>query len=77
MRTQVSRQAFVDKIMYWTKLYPTLIDRWDLDWEYISSPGQNYGLNGNVVDPSDSANFGFFLETLRNALDAAGFTNVN
>lgn len=76
MRTTQSRAAFINKIMYWTNLYPMLIDRWDFDWEYISAAGQNYGNVGNNIDPNDAANFGLFLASMRSALDAAGYTNV-
>lgn len=29
MRSQITRAAFIAKIMSWMKLYPTLIDRWE------------------------------------------------
>jgi chitinase len=45
-----------------------------IDWEYLSNNGVNYGNTGNVVDPSDSANFVLFVQTLRELFNQNNWT---
>ncbi|KAJ3042036.1 hypothetical protein HDV00_008329 [Rhizophlyctis rosea] len=70
------REAFVDAILGIFDKWPGLFNRVDLDWEYISPPGQNYGNAANIVRPEDPANFASFLALLRSRLDAANRRHV-
>ncbi|KAJ3292643.1 hypothetical protein HK104_005138 [Borealophlyctis nickersoniae] len=64
------REAFVEGILKIFDKHPGVFNRIDLDWEYISPVGQNYGNEGNVVRAEDPANFAAFLALLRTRLDA-------
>lgn len=44
------------------------MDRIDLDWEFISPSGQNYGLSTNSVHPNDAQNFGLLLQLFKECL---------
>ena len=62
MSTVQSRQTFANNIL---KVYTQFnVDGIDIDWEF---PGQA-GNDGNVVSPSDSANYLSFLQVLRKTL---------
>ena len=61
VRTASARATFIGNIV---KTYNTYnLDGIDIDWEY---PGQTGA--GNILDPSDTANFQTFLQELRAAL---------
>lgn len=64
MATEASRHAFVSNLVKVYTLHS--LDGIDIDWEY---PGQQ-GDAGNIVSPSDSANFLSFLQLLRAKLPA-------
>ncbi|KAJ3391261.1 hypothetical protein HDU92_009121 [Lobulomyces angularis] len=66
--SEASRKKFVDAVADLIKKF-SLINRVDLDWEYISPPGKNYGLEGNIVGEGDGYNFGLLLQELRNRLN--------
>lgn len=53
-----------------------LIARIDLDWEYLSPPGQNFGNEGNTVGSNDAENFMELLKLLRSRLDQSGLGYV-
>ncbi|KAJ3083282.1 hypothetical protein HK102_001150 [Quaeritorhiza haematococci] len=74
--TPEARQAFVRGIIQLFDKYPTLFDRVDIDWEYISPPGQNWGDPGNKVGPKDPENFIEFLALLRQTLDSSNRSHV-
>jgi len=48
----------------------------DIDWEYLSGNGVNYGNTGNNVSISDPANFIQFLTLLRTKLQQVGLGNI-
>lgn len=72
VRTAQSRQSLAESII-------TLFQKWpffsgvSLDWEYLSNNGINYGNEGNVVHPSDSANFASFVRLLRQLFQEQGW----
>ncbi|KAI9205685.1 glycoside hydrolase [Polychytrium aggregatum] len=66
-----ARQFFVQSIISFLDRYP-IFNRVDIDWEYISPPGKNYGLDGNVVRGEDPHNFAEFLALLRSRLNETG-----
>ena len=74
VRTASSRKSLAQSLI-------TLFQQWpvfsgvSVDWEYLSNDGVNYGNAGNVVDPSDSANFVLFVKVLRDMFNQQGWTN--
>jgi chitinase len=74
VRTASSRTSLATSIV-------TLLAQWPcfkgviIDWEYLSDNGINYGNTGNVVDPSDSANFVLFVQQLRSMYVQQGWNN--
>ncbi|KAJ3349382.1 hypothetical protein HDU83_000610 [Entophlyctis luteolus] len=74
--TPNARHAFIQEILAILMKYDGLFDRIDLDWEYISPPGKNYGDGGNESRPEDASNFAIFLQNLRDALDNNGKRNI-
>src|SRR5947207_1498298 len=74
VRTPSSRASLAQSIV-------TLFQKWpifsgvSIDWEYLSNDGVNYGNSGNVVHPSDSANFVEFVKVLRNMFNQKGWTS--
>ena len=74
VRTASSRTSLAQSIV-------TLFQQWpvftgvSIDWEYLSNNNVNYGNTGNVVDPSDSANFVLFVQTLRQMFNQNNWTN--
>jgi chitinase len=51
-----NQQNFINSISNFLKKYP-FFDGVVIDWEYPSSKGVNYGLQGNMSTPQDSTNF--------------------
>jgi chitinase len=74
VRTAASRTSLATSIV-------TLLQQWPcfkgvtIDWEYLSNNGVNYGNTGNIVDPSDSANFVSFVQQLRSMFVQQGWNN--
>ena len=74
VRTASSRTSLAQSIV-------TLFQQWpvftgvSIDWEYLSNNNVNYGNTGNIVDPSDSANFVLFVQTLRQMFNQNNWTN--
>ncbi|KAJ3130248.1 hypothetical protein HK098_004295 [Nowakowskiella sp. JEL0407] len=70
--TPQSRQAFVDALIAFFDKYPGLFNRVDIDWEYISPPGENWGDGGNKVRKEDPQNFAALLHLLKTRLIETG-----
>ena len=74
VRTASSRSSLAQSIV-------TLFQQWpvftgvSIDWEYLSNNGVNYGNTGNVVDPTDSANFILFVDMLRQLFNQNKWTD--
>ena len=69
--TPASRQAFVDTLLAIFNKYP-IFDGVDLDWEYPSWNGVNFGAPGNIARPQDAANFVELLKLLRTTFNQIG-----
>ncbi len=69
--TPASRQAFVDTLLTIFNKYP-IFDGVDLDWEYPSWNGVNFGAPGNIARPQDAANFVELLKLLRTTFNQIG-----
>ena len=76
VRTDARRKIFVTSIVQFVQKYRTLVDRVDIDWEYPSNDGINYGESGNSVFSADSVNFGYFLRMLRTSLNLNNLNRV-
>ena len=74
VRTASSRTSLAQSIVTLFKQWPVFTGV-SIDWEYLSNNGVNYGNTGNVVDPSDSANFILFVQTLRQMFNQNNWTN--
>ncbi|KAJ1562599.1 hypothetical protein HK096_007144, partial [Nowakowskiella sp. JEL0078] len=67
-----SREAFVYTLINLFDRFPGLFNRVDIDWEYISPAGNNWGDSGNKVRAEDPQNFAEFLRLLRYRLNQTG-----
>lgn len=72
VRTAESRAAFVSRVVATFETYP-IFTGLDIDWEYISPPNKNYGLDGNEVHADDPANFIKLLTLLKSEFAARGW----
>jgi chitinase len=70
-----NRQSFSQSIVDWIVLYP-IFTAIDIDWEYLSGNGINYGSVGNIATTGDPANFLSFLKTLKTKLTTANLSSV-
>ncbi len=70
---EAQRQAFCDEVIAIFKKYG-IFNGVNIDWEYISPPGQNYGNAGNISGPNDAANFSAFLKLMREKFDQNGMS---
>lgn len=68
---ETARGHFINGIIEMCDKYP-VFNKINIDWEYISPEGKNYGLSGNSVRADDGANFIEFLKLLRISLNAMG-----
>ena len=68
---EAQRQAFCNEVIAIFKKYG-IFNGVNIDWEYISPVGQNYGNAGNSVGPNDPANFSAFLKLMREKFDQNG-----
>ena len=66
-----AREAFAQEMLNICNKYP-IFNKINIDWEYISPAGKNYGLQGNVVRAEDPENFIEFLKLMRQKLNADG-----
>ncbi|KAI8589442.1 glycoside hydrolase [Geranomyces variabilis] len=66
------RAGFVAGILANLDRFPQVFNRVDIDWEYISPVGSNFGAPENLVRADDGPNFVKFLRALRRALDETG-----
>jgi chitinase len=64
VQTAAARKAFVDECLNFLHKYP-FFNVINIDWEYISPMGKNYGLGGNVVRADDGANFVALLKLMK------------
>jgi len=62
----VTRKAFANSIVKFIRAYK--LDGIDVDWEYPVEGGED----SNTRGPEDQVNFGLLVQTVREALDAAG-----
>lgn len=62
--TATTRQTFVDSLARIFTKYP-IFTGVNIDWEYVSDDGVNYGAPGNIARPSDAANCLALLRLLR------------
>ncbi|WP_227793369.1 glycosyl hydrolase family 18 protein [Paenibacillus guangzhouensis] len=62
----VTRKAFANSIVKFIRAYK--LDGIDIDWEYPVEGGED----SNTRGPEDKVNFGLLVQTVREALDAAG-----
>lgn len=67
MLTPISRESVIDSIINWFQRYP-IFDGVNIDWEYLSNDGVNYGQEGNIARKEDASNFMEFLKLLRQRL---------
>lgn len=65
VRTQLSRERFVNSCLRVLQDHPHVFDGFDFDWEY---PGGG-GLEGNAEDAADRDNFTLFVRELRQRAD--------
>ena len=73
---QANRESFSQSIVDLLLKYP-VFTAIDIDWEYLSGNGENYGNVGNIVSTSDPANFVSFLTLLRSKLAKVGLQNTS
>jgi len=64
--TEVTRRAFANSVVDFLREYR--LDGLDVDWEYPVEGGEGY----NSRRPEDKQNFTLLMQTVREALDAAG-----
>jgi chitinase len=69
--TATTRQTFVDSILNLFNAYP-IFNGINLDWEYVSEDGVNYGNGGNMVSVDDGKNLILFIKLLRRAFASTG-----
>lgn len=69
--TELNRQNLVSNIRTVFDKYPGLFNGVNIDWEYLSNDGVNYGNAGNVASKADADNFVQFLKLLRGNLGSS------
>ncbi len=67
--TTTSRTNMVNSLLDIFNKYPIFAGV-NIDWEYLSNDGVNYGNLGNKASPNDADNFISFVDLLRSRLDA-------
>lgn len=70
-----TQNTFAQSIVDFLIKYPVFTGI-DLDWEYLSNNGINYGNSGNNVSVSDPVNFFNFLTILRSKLSVANLSSI-
>ncbi|EFM08774.1 glycoside hydrolase family 18 [Paenibacillus curdlanolyticus YK9] len=65
-RTEETRRAFANSVVDFLRAY--MLDGLDIDWEYPVEGGED----DNARGPEDRDNFALMVQTVREALDAAG-----
>jgi chitinase len=73
VRTPQARQAFVNETISLFKKYD-FFNGINIDWEYISNNGVNYGESGNITHPDDDKNCLELVKLLRSSFNANGMT---